>query len=63
MELIDGSVLARTVFFGSENVEVSAGKKFKIDTSPQGEEVLDVEVPAGKQWSVNVYVQIIETEV
>ena len=38
MELNDISVEARTVLAGYEAFEVVAGKTFKIETSPQGQE-------------------------
>ena len=62
MELIDKSVPARTTFSGDENINISAGKSLKIETSPNGDNYLNTEVPEGKQWSVNIYVQIVETD-
>lgn len=37
--------------------------KLKIETSPDGEEVLKVTVPAGKSWTVQLVVDITETDV
>ncbi len=39
-----------------------AGQHLAIETSPAGEEYLDVEVPAGKVWNIRVSVSITETE-
>lgn len=47
----------------SEIVEMSAGQRLKIETLPNGEEVLDVVVPDGKHWSVGIVVSVTETEV
>jgi len=50
---------ARTTKAGSDTFTVAAGKHLIVETSPQGVEFLDVEVPAGKTWTVtvNVYIQ------
>ena len=53
---------AGTIKAGHEAVAVSAGKSLKIETSPDGEEVLNAECPAGKAWSVQVDVTITETD-
>lgn len=42
------------------SVELSAGQHLKIETSPGGEELLDVVVPAGKVWSVVINVETLE---
>jgi len=49
---------------GSEDaLEVVAGKSLKIETSPDGIDILDEEVPAGKVWVVTISVQIKESDV
>jgi len=53
---------ARSVYVGAQSVTVSAGQTFKIESSPGGVEVLDVEIPAGKTWTVEVMVNISESE-
>jgi len=47
---------------GKSNVCLDAGQRLKIETSPNGEELLDTEVPEGKRWAIDVDVQIRETD-
>jgi len=47
--------------WGADEFTVSAGQSLKIETSPDGEEVLDAECPAGKTWTVYVSVKIEES--
>ena len=63
MDLVDQSQVARTAKIGRQNVEVFAGQSLKIETAPGGVEVLDSEVPAGKKWTVYIYVEIVETDI
>lgn len=60
MELNEEVLPARNTKQGSTTVTVAAGKSLKIETTPGGEDILDVEVPAGETWtvSINVYVQV-----
>lgn len=60
MELNDISQVAITRLQGTEIISVPAGKTIKIETSPQGVEVLNATVPAGKTWQVEFYVRIKE---
>jgi len=53
--------LAGVLKAGHESVAVAAGQSLKIETSPDGGEVLDAECPAGKAWSVQMGVTITET--
>ena len=46
---------------GGASITVPAGKSLKIETSPNGTEVLDAECPAGKQWKVHISVFIEES--
>jgi len=62
MDLTDASVPASTQYLGNETVVVSAEKHLKIDTSPQGEDILDAVVPIGKSWKVKLHLEIIETD-
>jgi len=48
---------------GGAVFDVEAGKSLKIETSPGGEDKLDITVPAGKSWKVSMTIQIIETDV
>ena len=47
---------------GDSEISLEAEKSLKIETSPSGEEIVDIECPAGKQWNVIIAVDIIETE-
>ena len=58
MELIDSSVSARNLVIGSYSSDVTAGKSLKIETSPRGEDILDIEVPVGESWHVVINIQI-----
>jgi len=63
MNLTENSHPAYILMAGSEEVEIAAGKSLKIETSSQGEEILDVVCPTGKKWSARVIVEIVETDV
>ena len=62
MELKDISVEARNVRAGSQSFDVTAGQTLKMETSPQGIDVLNLDVPAGKKWRVEINVQITESD-
>ena len=47
---------------GEGNIIITAGQSLKIETSPMGEELLNSEVPEGKIWTINLDVQINETD-
>ena len=53
---------AGTIKSGHEAIAVTAGQSLKIETSPDGEEVLGIECPAGKAWSIQLDVTITETD-
>jgi len=53
---------AGTVKSGHTAMVLTVGQSLKIETSPNGYEVLDIECPAGKAWSVKVDVTITETD-
>ena len=58
------NVPARTKLHGEKDrLVVSAGQHLRIETSPEGAEVLDAVVPAGKQWEVTIGVSIDVTDV
>ena len=48
---------------GGESFDLAAGKSLKIETSPAGEELLDIQVPAGEAWFVTIDVSIAKTAV
>ena len=63
MELNDISQVAQTIYFGHQNsINVTSGKNLKIETSPSGEDILNVEVPAGKNWDIEIWLQIVEND-
>jgi len=47
---------------GEGNLVLTVGQRLSIETSPNGEELLNTEVPEGKVWSVYISVQINETD-
>jgi len=63
MEFTDVSVAAQTRYSARGSFSVPAGKKLKLETFPQGEDVLESdEVPAGKKWTVTGNFTIVETD-
>ena len=47
---------------GGSEFALAAGQSLKIETSPDGEEILNEECPAGKAWAVYVFVKIVEID-
>ena len=43
--------------------EIPAGKTFKIETTPSGQEIARGIVPAGKKWRYKIALTIIEEDV
>ena len=46
---------------GRDTIIIPAGKTLTIETSPNGEEILSVEVPAGKTWVMDISIKIAES--
>ena len=44
-------------------IVIDAGQSLKIETKPGGIEILNEEVPAGKEWNAVVTVAIVETDI
>ena len=63
MELNDISVEARNVQAGYDAFKVATEKTLKIETYPQGQDILNVTVPQGKKWWVQINVEITETDI
>lgn len=63
MQLNTFSVPASVKKAGQGRYTVAPGKSLKIETSPQGEEILEAGPPAGKQWTVTLKVNIEESDV
>lgn len=59
--LVD-STLSEVRKDGEDTVSVAAGQTLKIETTPDGEEVLSALVPEGKAWSATITVRILETD-
>jgi hypothetical protein len=55
-------IVKRTDLIGDDDFELNEGQKLKVETSPNGDEVLDAEVPAGKKWLVHIAVTISEVD-
>lgn len=49
----------RTLYTGSATV--AGGKTLKIETSPKGDDLLEIECPAGKSWTIYVRLEIRES--
>jgi hypothetical protein len=50
----------KTLYAGS--AMVAAGQTLKIETSPQGDDLLELECPAGKAWLVYVRMEVRESD-
>ena len=53
---------AGLVMAGHETVAVTAGQSLKIESSPDGDEFLEIACPPGKAWSVKLDVTITEAD-
>ncbi len=63
MDLHDTEERERCLKRGYESaIEVAAGQSLKIETSPHGSEILDVECPRGKVWILSINVCIEECD-
>ncbi len=57
LELTSNNIAAVMRYGGSGSFEVSGGKHLKVETIPDGEEILDFELPAGN-WEVGVHITV-----
>ena len=63
MHLVTHELPATVKKHGEEGgIGIVAGQRLIIETSPGGAEILDVTVPAGKQWTMTISVDIDETD-
>lgn len=63
MELNQHIIEPAVFKYGQQSsVLLAAGQSLRIETTPNGIEVLDTECPAGKVWSVRVIVEVTETD-
>jgi len=49
-------------YLGNGDFDITAGTHLKIETSPDGKEVMNVVVPEGKKWRVQINLEITETD-
>lgn len=61
-QLFELSAPAQTILQGNGAVQIAAGKRLRIETTPDGEELLDVPVPSGKTWAIRVHVYVDESD-
>lgn len=53
---------AKLVLSGHEaSIMISAGQSLKVETSPEGEEILNAICPMGKTWTAKIIIEITET--
>ncbi len=61
--LVDHVWPSKVVKSGKEDaIAIPAGRSLRIETSPDGEELLDEMCPPGKLWTARVIVEITETD-
>ena len=59
IDLVSQVIPSAVNYEGSASVSASAGKTLKVQIS--NDKLLEVEVPAGKKWTVGIRVTIVET--
>jgi len=62
MELVRQSATCVETLSDQEELTLVAGKRLQIRTKTPVEELLDEEVPEGKQWAVTITVHVVETD-
>jgi len=62
MELVRQSAACVETLSDQEELTLVAGKRLQIRTGTPVEELLDEEVPEGKQWAVTITVHVVETD-
>ena len=45
-----------------DGYEIPAGRALKIETSPGGDDLLNVTCPAGKVWNAHIRVELTESD-
>lgn len=61
--LLNRETVRRDELIGDDDFELASGQSLKIESSPGGEEIINVEVPVGKKWQVHIAVIINELDV
>jgi len=59
---LEPTVEAHTRLSGIAAFEMVNGLALKIETSPDGVEILNADVPEGKKWDVAIQVTVTETD-
>ena len=60
--LVKSSSVAKILYHGHSCEVIPPGKTLKIETSPYGVDILDVDVPEGEEWIANIDVSVIARE-
>lgn len=60
MELIDTSVPAKNQHLGHERMDIPGGKFLKIEISPNGEEILNYQIPEGPGVEALIHIELVE---
>jgi len=63
MEFDEQIIPASVQKVGNTSFEVAAGKVLKVETSPSGDDILELTVPRGKRFIVDLWVKIQEIDV
>lgn len=62
MQLYKTKSPARTDYEGDQTFDIASGQFLKIETTPEGFELLNEEVPVGKKWIVTIRMSIREED-
>ena len=62
MILEENTNFGANLYSGRDRFILASGKHVKLETTPDGEELLDAVVPEGKQWEVTVSVSVAEKD-
>lgn len=63
MQLNTFTVPASVKKAGQGSYVIAPEQSFKIETSPDGEDILDISPPAGKKWTISCKINIEESDV
>jgi len=62
LAVIDAPAPPFTRYFGAQTIDLVRGQGVKIKLTGPATDLLDVDVPAGKKWTISMSVQITETD-
>ena len=63
IELNETVVTAKTIYDGDDSFVLPAGKTLTVQSTPDGNDFFEGEVPDGKSWAVTIYLKIEESTV